>query len=524
MISKRLHVLFGVFFFIVGNICFAQDSEEDVKDTLKISDLYIDFAIPDITAFSLMENNTNEIGRPGNLKEFAIGIANIVNKEGKLSPGIALEWTPTITIMDALNNKKRSNATKVEVSPFKSPQISVGTSTDSSNLQIAVGLKWVIIDKSNPLNDPAFIDKLVTYFYSEERMKRVSTIADYMNIIISTQLDYFKEKLNLDEDEIDWIFNYYGAADPYVFQEWSDTTNIKTPGIIKQFYIDAFLAPIMEYDGDEEEGKSIRSKLNAADNAVFNLKEFQPLINALKPLFGIQYDSEEFKRNILQLKEDYKKENWNAPVVQFSGGILGASPDFAFNGIKANMGRASFHAAFPLGRRSTKEQLYRKTKNGEFIAIEKEESTNWFAKHSQMTFQYNMTHYADPLSMKVDSVIDMATSDSTLGLVQTADAKINSHSLGVRILLGSADMRFSTELQFVHEKDRFNDVKTNSFRYAIGGEFKLTDGFWIELVVGGEVGKAKSTMDDTVTKKMDATFIPGFTLKHAFKQKPRYKM
>src|SRR6478736_8129729 len=85
-----------LFFFAAFSTIYSVVNGQDTptKKGGNINDYYIDFAIPDITAFSLLDINTNKINRPGNVKQFAIGVQNYVDANGNLKPGLAMEFAP----------------------------------------------------------------------------------------------------------------------------------------------------------------------------------------------------------------------------------------------------------------------------------------------------------------------------------------------------------------------------------------------------------------------------------------------
>ena len=64
------------------------------RDSISIDDYYVDYSVPDITAFSILDVNPNDVVRPGNVKEFAAGVINYVSENGNLKPGLAIEIAP----------------------------------------------------------------------------------------------------------------------------------------------------------------------------------------------------------------------------------------------------------------------------------------------------------------------------------------------------------------------------------------------------------------------------------------------
>ena len=58
-----------------------------------IDDFYCDYSVPDLSALSMLGIESDEIVRPGSVKEFAAGISKFINTDGTIKPAYAIEWS-----------------------------------------------------------------------------------------------------------------------------------------------------------------------------------------------------------------------------------------------------------------------------------------------------------------------------------------------------------------------------------------------------------------------------------------------
>ncbi len=123
----------------------------------------LDFAIPDHPAFSILNNNTDNILRPGNSNElFSLIYANFLNGKTPVIPkDLSVEFAPvqlsgmnTITYADYKKNGKRI---------LYDCKLSIGgkTSEDGDTLQnFAIGLRTTWVDKTALSANQEFVDSV----------------------------------------------------------------------------------------------------------------------------------------------------------------------------------------------------------------------------------------------------------------------------------------------------------------------------------------------------------------------------
>ena len=118
------------------------------------------FLCPDITAFSILDVNPNDVVRPGNVKEFAAGVINYISENGNLKPGLAIELAP----YRLLARSKKQVPTWQRNKSLKNLQLSIATAQgDSTNLLVAWGVNWTPIDKTDPVEDKGLQNYFANY-------------------------------------------------------------------------------------------------------------------------------------------------------------------------------------------------------------------------------------------------------------------------------------------------------------------------------------------------------------------------
>ena len=166
------------------------------RDGISIDDYYVDFSVPDITAFSILDVNPNDVVRPGNVKEFAAGVVNYVSENGNLKPGLAIELAPYRLLA---RSKKRVATTWQRNKSLKNLQLSVATAQgDSTNLLVAWGVNWTPIDKTDPVGDKGLQNYFANYLSTlgqgdfskslpEQRKEHLSTVRDSLDFLNGNQ-------------------------------------------------------------------------------------------------------------------------------------------------------------------------------------------------------------------------------------------------------------------------------------------------------------------------------------------------
>ncbi len=450
-----------------GALAIAQ-TDSTKLDSLEAKDFYIDFTVPDITAFSILDIKPNDISKPGNVKEFAMGLANFVSETGGLRPGLAVEWAPFKTFNKNSGNweAKDGNTTKFE---FKNILISGATTSDSSNVRMAFGLKFSPIDKTNPLNDPQWVDSLESFFYEEvdrrnnygEPLKtKIRSYTGEVGLFVATN-----STLN---QRIIKLADVYSVNSNRIrkLREFYDTTDLVYSHItVANNVLEMVKDSLMEMGLSDFYNDKLDTLTNFAN-------EFADIFfeEIKTPSF-----SSAFSYEILKRKAEFKKKNWNKLAIQASGGTSFNSPDASIRNLNGLYYGGAFTIALPLvGGKEFKKapKLYR-----------------YLRDNSQLITQVKLSKYF--------------VQDSSLN---------NTIFAGGRLLIGNSDKRFSFEVGYVNMQNPLTELNVNGVRYTIGAEFKIMENYWLEFALGGQ------DFEDATGQFI----LPKFGFRHSFGNESRF--
>lgn len=124
----------------------------------------VTYSVPSSPAFALIGTSPSEVSRPGTARELAIGLVSAIDTAGALVQGFALELSPAMLVtptMDLLDYQEPLGHI------LENTTVSLGTTraaTDSSSTRLALGLRSVLIDRSDPMLDAAYVDSIHSAF------------------------------------------------------------------------------------------------------------------------------------------------------------------------------------------------------------------------------------------------------------------------------------------------------------------------------------------------------------------------
>jgi hypothetical protein len=393
-----------------------------------IDDYYVDFAVPDITAFSILDINTSNVVRPGNVKEFAAGIQNYIDEKGNLKPGLALEFAP----FRMLAKEKKDASLWRSLSSFKNLQISLGTAQgDSTNFLGAWGINWTPIDFTDPVESKTlqnyFSDFLAQSFQNSSDSIITQMVQKHRQQVIKFLLP------RTTQSQRDHFMLFFGGNGRERVSRY-DSLDIGTYILIMKDTISKELN-VEGITLDSAQVISL-SKLIEKD-AVLAFREYHQEKNFI----------EDFEKEVKTQKKIFEEQNWNRLVVQIKTGAKYSSEDGAisdlsivnwriFGGIA---GRVPGFSRGPL-------------------------SSGKFARNSQVVYQLNYANYKSDVSPLTWEF-----------------------STGLRLLYGKSNKRFSGEVLYSQASVKGETQSTNEYiRYTIGGEMKVSEGLWLELAIGGQ--------------------------------------
>jgi hypothetical protein len=276
----------------------------------ELDNYYVDLTPPDLSAFQLLGNSTNDVARPSSLKELTTGIMAFNNK-GKIAPGVAMEWSPGYTFGGS--NPGIANYRKYYA--LYAFQLTGATSADTQNTACAFGLKWTPLNKADAILDTSLGNAIVNALNNDMSI----TLALRTNFIISLTR-YIKTDLKISDP----------ATQLSIINALDFPTNLAQ-------------AP----DKDKYAVKQILDSLKATfpDD---RLNYFVDRYNAIA--FVLRNNQSKLDEKVDSIKNHWSDTKWNAAVITINTGIRSASPDGRWSKLQNEKFVASANAAYPLGK------------------------------------------------------------------------------------------------------------------------------------------------------------------------------
>jgi hypothetical protein len=442
---------------VITNISFSQKN-----DSLKIDDLYQNFNTSDLSAFSMLGITPQKITKPGSTKELEAAILNLTVLD-KLTSGIAIEWSPYTTFF----SKAPISHEEYKRGRFgRNLKITAGTLNDSSGINVAIGLNYIIIDESDPLIDSKFVDT-ITYLFSkylnespigstpkqkfENEVVGNSSKGKLGSKIYSLKADYDNSSLQ------DLLIN-----EVFIFP------SVKSKVIIPQYEVVYDLAKtrIDKFLGDvsTDTSKEVKIKYNEMINTLREvvLIYFEMLNKQAK--FLVLNDINKATKEVV---DEFNKNNWNKSVLQVGLGHVMKSDDYSYGHLRGTKWSAILNGAFPL------------LNSGNFgIQVAGLGNYNGAYNKDYSGWTYSATG-------------------------------------GMRLLFGWHDFRISAE--GIYSAIKVNSDTTNKFiRFTIGAEICINEKVWLELAVGC------NGPTDSFNKEAKIGSLLNF--RYAWNSKPRFVM
>jgi len=389
-------------------------------------DLYVDFASPDNSAYSLLSISPNSVSKPGNLKELSIQLLNMLSTVGNIPLGIAIDWSPLYSFNKTLKDYQNYSWIYRLNMSFATVKNSKSNSTD-----VAFGIKWIPIDNSDPYQDKNLADYIKKcLLLSDSTLKLKHNFNEKF-------AGFCKDSLKMDNPDI-------LTRNIYNFENYIISSDLHMLPILYNLAIDSLQSNYIDIDSNK------REQLKQLSNLFVEI--------VLKRFFRNK------KSDILieERKKSFKEKNWNAKSLQFSTGIIASSDSSIwknlqlkqvgiFSGYSQNIGdwgQAILHIQY------------------------------------NYSWQYNLEYK-------------------------------NKYSIGSRFLIGNKNIRGSLE-GFFSYLNKFDDKDLErTIRLTLGLEFNLSDGLWVETVLG---------TNSPIDRFKNGSILSIANVKYAFSKKPRYEL
>jgi hypothetical protein len=292
------------------------------KDTITTDDFYIDFSVPDLGAFTLLNTKPDNISTPGNTKEFAASLLNVVSGGSNISPGLAIDWAPAKTFCKITTPEDYQKTYLV-----RNLQLTFGTIADSLGTKVGAGIKWTFIDKTDPLLDNEYGDRLNGLYQVSFASIPKAKIA--FNIEVAKLFDNIIKNRGISAD--------YLLIQKAIF-DFNDSSIIKRDVIMNnKIALDSINALI------KNSGKALSSDEKAI------------LLTLCIQYKSLTNDEEQYKENVIAAFEKEKKkwlnDHWNATVITFGCGWVGNSADGKWSNLNAQLFKTYLNGKFKVAKK-----------------------------------------------------------------------------------------------------------------------------------------------------------------------------
>lgn len=470
---KNLILIFAIF--VGSNLIGQENSPKTLADSLEdieIDDVYMDFSIPKVTAFSLLNVDPSNILKPGVVKKFSMGVGTFADTSGTGKTGIAAEWSPFLTFSDSAIGWTKAFEPKNLLISYASVGNSLGG-------DMALAFRWAPIDFTNPLKTKEGQESI---HYIIEGIRRKGGLSEKTkeDMMAFDAIYYnFIEKVasknqNLDPNELDEKFEAtLKITDSFV----RDTLVEKYSRIVDDRNIDK-LADTLKNDFELIMGSQFIKDMGVELDSIID-KAAELL---LRFVFEENATKETFLNEMVDYKTNFKNKHWNKMAFEFGGGQILCSPNARFSELAANYNTFYLSFATPL--------MWDKTKNNE--SYKYGNFGRLLRDNSQLILHVRTQNYYAP--------------DSTQN---------NSVFAGTRLLFGKSDWHISLECGYMSQANFVTGLDQSYLQYALGFDYRISDGNWIEFALGGA-----QTLSNT--GRLELSLLPRIAFRHAFQKESRF--
>lgn len=142
------------------------DAESDSADLVRraAASVISSYSVPDMPAAAFLGTTPATITRPATARDFLIGLASGVDEHGQARQGFALEASPSAIVPGlgvSLDQYREPGITPRYL--LANLLISLGAARaagDSSPTVLAYGVRLTLVDRRDPMRDPAFLEAL----------------------------------------------------------------------------------------------------------------------------------------------------------------------------------------------------------------------------------------------------------------------------------------------------------------------------------------------------------------------------
>ncbi|MCB2230652.1 hypothetical protein KQH82_08045 [bacterium] len=323
-------VCMSIFAFTAGAVA-------EPKNDVKPSDVFPDFAPPDLSAFTLLGVSPTNVARPSSVRELAISTVNASGGgSGTIAPDLAVEWSPYTTFSrKTLETYRRTERRML---------FTVGTAKDGDVTRFAVGGRWAVVDRADPVSSDELIAKVRKTLKWTDREAWLTEVNDIDN----------------------------NQTKPVLLQI--------QPNVVQHIALRKLMNPQINPDTIADlhpfTAERVRSRLytemdSQGIDTTALAANVQDTLLALSNWFvrkaRLWSDSDPAAvtaEGIKELLAAYKKDNWNATTVQFAVGLVSKSENSSWEKLQTEYWKTYLGGGFGIG---TKGQLLFQISYDEYV-------------------------------------------------------------------------------------------------------------------------------------------------------------
>lgn len=295
----------------------AQDGSD--KEVTNVDKLYIDFTQRELTAFTMLDIDEDEIVRPGSLRELAVQVGNFGFNTGQIAP-FAIEVNPYKLFAKETKELPEPKCTVHNYSDWpKGFTIGLASVLGDADARVAGSLNYLIKEEYNPMKDDEIRSGLLLSLKGMESV--LTAIKNQFIVEIKAWKGLYIKKL---EDS---------SVDSEI-SEFVDEIEIDSP-----LDIDTLTAKFNKILGDSESKGDFLKGLEPL--YVLHLKYNQLYTKVKKD------KNEGLASYINNLLAKIRDQQWNAGSLLVSTGMLWYSPSATWGGLKTNSFQIIASGALP---------------------------------------------------------------------------------------------------------------------------------------------------------------------------------
>ena len=291
-------------------------------DSLSLDPLYIDFATPDLAAFTLVGVDDSRVAQPGNLKALATALTNGLSLDGVPEQGVGVELTPALAFGAPTTSTYRGLRDRLSVSLAA---LRTGDST-----RVGIGIRWVPIDGSDPY-DPSNAAAESLHTVVGETLRDMLDRREQARTLRSERLapeaGDFAESVVATYGLPDEAFETLSA----LFDGTGDPRSLPPADVQRLAFRDAL------------------GEVDLADDDATRLDRLVDLYAAYRAL-AVAVDPSDLDERLADARRGFRDATWNAPVLHLAAGYTARTAD-GLDGIEGEGVRAFVGGAHGFGTR-----------------------------------------------------------------------------------------------------------------------------------------------------------------------------